>query len=127
MLFVKNEKSSSARARALHNPQQHHDSSLHLSVLNKRRRRFLDSLLDTFHSWEGTTHTGRSGFFLDNTVPSGRMTVDFMGYEVGEGAWQRKSAIGETTTEMADSEVKRAAMAESLGEGEANGSPGRRG
>lgn len=86
MLFVHNEKSS-ALAHQKHQQQQ--QEKHRLSPPNRpsdaskppSRKRFLDTLLDTFHDWEGTTRA--SGGFLDGTLPSGRMSVDFMHYRTG--------------------------------------------
>ncbi|KAH6615964.1 hypothetical protein B0J18DRAFT_293457 [Chaetomium sp. MPI-SDFR-AT-0129] len=48
----------------------------------KRRSIFhLESLLDTFHDWEGTTRAGSDRAFLNDALPSGRMSVDFMQYD----------------------------------------------
>ncbi|KAH6623181.1 hypothetical protein F5144DRAFT_354801 [Chaetomium tenue] len=97
MLFVHNEKTSALAHR--HNQHHHHHQQLHphekhcLSPHARHRpsdpsqppsrKCFLDSLLDTFHDWEGTTRASGSGRFLDGTLPSGRMSVDFMQYGTG--------------------------------------------
>lgn len=51
----------------------------------KRRSIFhLESLLDTFHDWEGTTRAGSDRGFLNDALPSGRMSVDFMQYKASD-------------------------------------------
>jgi hypothetical protein len=90
MLFVHNEKSS-ALAHQKHQQQQQEKHRLSppnrpsdSSRKTPSRKRFIDTLLDTFHDWEGTTRA--SGGFLDGTLPSGRMSVDFMQYRTaGQG------------------------------------------
>ncbi|KAH6847735.1 hypothetical protein B0I37DRAFT_150748 [Chaetomium sp. MPI-CAGE-AT-0009] len=92
MLFVHNERSSSARAAAAHHKQQQQQQQekYRLSPPGRpsdskpSRKRFLDTLLDTFHDWEGTTRHSGGGRFLDGTLPSGRMSVDFMHYATGQ-------------------------------------------
>jgi hypothetical protein len=81
MLFVHHERSSSARYREHDAPPTRPSGSKPKTA----GRRFLDTLLDTFHEWEGTTRHG--GRFLNGTLPSGRMSVDFMHYETGSGEW----------------------------------------
>jgi hypothetical protein len=50
------------------------------------RKRFFDSLLDTLHEWEGTTRNSHGIFILNDTLPSGRMSLDFMCYQPDEMA-----------------------------------------
>ncbi len=86
MLFVHNEKSSSARAQELAHNQF---SPPRPSAGSKpSRKKLFDSLLDTFHSWEGTTRNSHDDFFLNGTLPSGRMSVDFMHYQPGGPQYQ---------------------------------------
>jgi hypothetical protein len=85
MLFVHNEKTSSARALAHHKHHQRNGFSppKRPSDSTPPRRNFIDTLLDTFHDWEGTTRNNRDAKYLNDKVPSGRMSVDFMQYEAG--------------------------------------------
>jgi hypothetical protein len=79
---VHNERSSVARAAAA---EQHRFAAARPS--NSKRspnKSFFDTLLDTFHDWEGTTRNG-DAWMLNNTLPSGRMSVDFMHYQAGTG------------------------------------------
>jgi hypothetical protein len=82
ILFVHNEKSSAARAAAA---EQHRFSPARPS--NSKRspnKSFFDTLLDTFHDWEGTTRNS-DAWMLNNTLPSVRMSVNFMHYQTGTG------------------------------------------
>ncbi len=68
----------------VHNNHKPVNNGLHpkpYSSPRPSRKRFLDSLLDTFHEWEGTTRNSRGMFLLNNTLPSGRMSLDFMCYQ----------------------------------------------
>lgn len=47
-----------------------------------RKKKFIDSLLDTLCEWKGTTRDGR---LLDVTLPSGRISVDFMKFDIEMG------------------------------------------
>jgi hypothetical protein len=101
MLFVHNEKSISARALVHHKQQQ----NLHKSSPPRRPsdstppyRNFIDTVLDTFHDWEGTTRNSRDAHVLNGTLPSGRMSVDFMQYETGSGVNQIYYPLGGRTS-----------------------------
>jgi hypothetical protein len=83
MLFVRNEKVASAKALANSPPEGRPSGSKEKSS----RRKLLDSLLDTFHSWEGTTRHSNDNMWLNKTLPSGRMSVDFMQYQPGTGTY----------------------------------------
>lgn len=92
MLFVHNEKSSlHARAGRRNGLPPH-------SRQQQARGTLFDTVLDTFHVWEGTTRGGGGGsddgMLLRGTLPSGRMSVDFMCYETksaGSEAWSSVS------------------------------------
>jgi hypothetical protein len=93
MLFVRNEKVASAK-HAQHafanSPAGGGRGSG--SKEKSSRRKLLDSLLDTFHSWEGTTRHSNDNRWLNDTLPSGRMSVDFMQYQPGTGTYVNVAA-----------------------------------
>lgn len=71
MLFVHNEKKSSNGLQA---PFEHgNDQSK--PPRSPAKKGVWSSLLETFREWEGTSS---SGGFLDGTLPSGRLSLDFM-------------------------------------------------
>ncbi|KAK3329236.1 hypothetical protein B0H66DRAFT_609958 [Apodospora peruviana] len=71
LLFVRNEKKASGQDQGLRRSPRS----------NSAKKRVVDSLLDTVRGWEGTSPS--HGDFLDCTLPSGRMSVDF----THDGGW----------------------------------------
>ena len=97
MLFVRNDKTTEANKRK----EQRH---LPRSKEQPRRQRFLNSLFDTFHEWEGT-ETGGEGGFLNRPVPSGLMSVDFMRDEIWMDRRNDSSAISGGPQQSADGDA----------------------
>ncbi|KAL1841245.1 hypothetical protein VTJ49DRAFT_7313 [Mycothermus thermophilus] len=96
MLFVHNErnahaaayqqqKAALAAAAALQSPSDRPSRSGGSGSGSGQRRTFFDSLLDTFHDWEGTTRDGRDDYRLRGPVPDGHLSVDFSRFQLGDG------------------------------------------
>jgi hypothetical protein len=118
MLFVRNEKASSAQqhaaAAAFANSPTGRPSGGSREKSSSSRRKLLDSLLNTFHSWECTTRHSNDNQWLNDTLPSGRMSVDFMRYEPGTGAYVNVAAGGNNSWPLHDYDSQRPESAKTL-------------
>jgi len=96
MLFVHNDKSghTNRKREERHLPRSH----------QSRRRRLYDSLLETFRDWEGTSDAHSR--FLNDTVPSGRLSVDFSRGEIWAGPDVDSGTTKEDVKDRGDSAAK---------------------
>ncbi|KAL2266741.1 hypothetical protein VTJ83DRAFT_6093 [Remersonia thermophila] len=95
MLFVHNERNAQAAAYQQHKAAAAAAAAALQSPSGRpsrsggsgsgQRRTFFDSLLDTFHDWEGTTRDGGDDYRLRGPLPDGHLSVDFSRFQLGDG------------------------------------------